>query len=64
METMDNPNNTSIKKLEAQKQFDEDLKKGFCKKSVENLSPKELEEEMKKEKNAWTNGFPQSRLRS
>ena len=49
METMDNPDNTSIKKLEAQKQFNEDLKKGFCKKSVENLSPKELEEEMKKE---------------
>jgi len=49
METMDNQNNDAIKKFEAKKQFNEDLKKGFCKKSVENLSPKELEEEMKKE---------------
>ena len=49
METMDNADNTSIKKLEAQKQFNEDLKKGFCKKSVENLSPKEIEKEMNRE---------------
>ena len=49
METMDNQNNDAIKKFEAKKQFNEDLKKGFCKKSVENLSPKALEEEMNRE---------------
>ena len=49
METMDNQNNDAIKKFEAKKQFNEDLKKGFCKKSVENLSPKALEEEMNTE---------------
>ena len=49
METMDNQNNDAIKKFEAKKQFNEELKKGFCKKSVENLSPKALEEEMNME---------------
>ena len=52
METMDNYNtsNTSaIKKFEAKKQFNEDLKKGFCKKADESLSPKELEAEMNRE---------------
>jgi len=49
METMDNQNNASIKKFEAKKQFNEDLKKGFCKKSVENLSSTEIEKEMNRE---------------
>ena len=42
---MDNQNNDAIKKFEAKKQFNEELKKEFfCKKSVENLSPKALRE--------------------
>ena len=49
METMDNSNTSAIKKFEAKKQFNEDLKKGFCKKSVESLSPKEIEAEMNRE---------------
>ena len=49
METMDNSNTSAIKKFEAKKQFNKDLKKGFCKKSVESLSPKELEAEMNRE---------------
>ena len=57
METMDNADNTSIKKLEAQKQFNEDLKKGFCKKSVENLSPKEIEKEMNRENSKCKSRF-------
>jgi hypothetical protein len=46
METMENKNNNAIINFENKQKFKEDLKKGFCKKSVENLSPKEIEEEM------------------
>ena len=49
METMENKNNNAITNFENKQKFKEDLKKGFCKKSVENLSPKEIEEEMTRE---------------
>ena len=49
METMENKNNNAITNFENKQKFKEDLKKGFCKKSVENLSPKEIEEEMSRE---------------
>ena len=50
METLENINDDSaLKKVQSQQQFKEDLKKGFCKKSVENLTPKQIEEEMNRE---------------